>query len=130
MAQQAVQPDRARKRALRVNGGVRGHVKKATAIVVSGSCGVLSAFAVPAALVVLSKTVIMPSLWSALFGAYLGVAGVIEPAVWWLLPWPQLVPGGGAPGAFAITTACILLVWGSLFSVGWFFIWRGPRRQS
>ena len=99
-------------------------MKKATAIALSGTSGVVSAFAVPVALIVLSRTAVLPSLCSTLFGAYLTAAGFIELAVWWLLPWPKLVPGGGAPGAFAITSTCILLFWGGLFSVSWYFVWR------
>src|SRR5512138_181657 len=99
-------------------------MKKGAAIALSGSCGVVSALAVPVALVALGKSVVLPSLWSALFSAYLGAAGILEPVVWRLLPWPQLIPDGGAPGALAITFVCILLFWGVLFSLGWFLFWR------
>jgi hypothetical protein len=86
----------------------------------SAGLGVASSIPIPAVLGGLSNASVGPQPWATLMGGYILAAGLLEPVVWHLLPWSDLFPRGGAPGAFALMAVCVLLFWGTLLSIAWF----------
>jgi hypothetical protein len=99
-------------------------------ILLSLALGFVASLTVPAVLIVLGQPSLGATVWGSLFGFYLSVAELVDPIVWVIVPWPMLFPEGGAPGAFALMLADILVSWGLLFTVASFLLLRARLRRS